>query len=85
MENVSPSKCMILNYNLKICRICLHFQPSTYSEFDSSLAKCTLFGKKDIVTDKISYDFADSCRMDDPKCGMHAKYFEEEPNLDLHP
>jgi hypothetical protein len=83
LENVSPSKSFILNYNLKSCKNCVHFQPSTYNEFDSYLAKCTLFGKKDIITNEINYDFADSCRIDESKCGMHAKYFEEEPNLDL--
>jgi hypothetical protein len=78
------SKSMILNYNLKTCRNCIHFQPSSSSDdFDSSSAKCKYFGKKDIVTDKITYDFADSCRMDETKCGMHAKYFEEEPNVDF--
>ena len=77
------SKSFILNYNLKSCRNCVHYQPSSYNEFESSYNKCNLFGKKDIVTNKVTYDYVDSCRMDDSKCGMHAKYFEEEPNIEF--
>jgi hypothetical protein len=77
------TKSFILNYNLKSCRNCIHFQPSPTDDFDSSFAKCNYFGKKDVVTNKITYDFADSCRMDESKCGMHAKYFKEEPNVDF--
>ena len=40
--------------------------------------KCKLFGKKNIVTGKIKYEYADFCREDKEKCDLEGKYFEEK-------
>ena len=45
--------------------------------------KCNKFGDKNIVTDKITYDFADQSRNDESKCGKEGKYFIEEPNINM--
>ena len=38
---------------------------------------------KNIISDEITYDFADSCRNDQSKCGKEGKYFEIEPNINM--
>lgn len=63
---------------------CIYYKPNVYSnDFSSLTSRCEKIGKKDILTGKISYDFADSCRNDELKCGKEGKYFEEEKNLDM--
>jgi hypothetical protein len=73
---------IIKNINLPACRNCIHYQPDSY-DFTSTLNKCHKFGNKNIITDKITYDFADHCRNDESKCGTEGKYFVEEPNINV--
>ena len=81
---IANSEKIIKNINIPSCKNCIHFKPSIYTnEFTSSLANCNKFGDKNIITDKISYDYADMCRKDESKCGHNAKYFEEEKNINL--
>lgn len=78
------SEKIIKNVNLPACRNCIHYQPDPfYNDFTSLLNKCNKFGDKNIVTDKITYDFADQCRNDESKCGKEGKYFQEEPNIHM--
>ena len=78
------SERLIKNINIPSCKNCIHYKPSYYSsDFTASYNKCNKFGKKDIITDKITYDFADSCRQDENKCGHEGKYFELEKNIEL--
>jgi len=78
------SEKIIKNINIPSCRNCKYFQPSIYdTNFASSLNKCNKFGRKDIITDEITHDYADSCRSDKSKCGETGTYFEEEPNINL--
>jgi len=66
------------------CRDCIHYIPSTDSyEFDSSLSRCQQFGQRDVITDKITYDYVDTVRYDESKCGQNGKYFELEKNIQL--
>jgi hypothetical protein len=75
---------IIKNINIPACRNCIHYKPVTYnSDFTTPYNKCTKFGDKDIVTDKITYNFAESCRNDESKCGLEGKYFIEEPNINM--
>ena len=39
----------------------------------------------DFITNKITYDFADSCRKNNDKCGLEAKYYEEIENPQKYP
>jgi len=73
----------IQNINIPSCRNCVHYKPTSYNDFDSHINRCEIFGKKDIVTDKISYDFADSCRENETKCGINGTYFEQEKNIEF--
>ena len=76
------SEKFIKNIDIPSCRNCIHYKPNYFRE---SLSRCDKFGKKDIITDEISYDFADICRQDESQCGKEAKYFEEEsyPNMKI--
>jgi hypothetical protein len=74
----------IKNINIPSCRNCIHFNPNTITlDFTSSLNKCSKFGEKNIITNKINYDYVDRCREDEDKCGKLGKGWEEEPNIDL--
>lgn len=79
---VSSEK-MIRNMKNPACRNCIHYSPDTFNDFSSPLNKCENFGVKDIISDKITYDYADLCRKDDSKCGKEGKYFEEEKNINM--
>ena len=74
----------IRNINIPSCKKCIHFIPAPYNfDFTTNYNRCAKFGEKDIITDKINYDFAELCRPDETKCGKEGKYFEEEENLDM--
>jgi len=80
---INPVK-IIKNGNIPSCKNCIYFTPEWYSnEFSGSFAKCEKFGEKNIISDKITYDYADLCRKDETKCGVEGKYFEQEKNIDL--
>jgi len=84
LKNISIfSTKIIKNGNYPACRNCVHFSPFNYDDFTSSLSKCEKFGTKNILTDKITYEFADLCRDDDNKCGTEGKYFEKEKLIEL--
>jgi len=73
---------LIRNANVPSCINCVHFRPDPLNnDFASTLSRCNNFGYKNIITDKITYDFADSCRNDETKCGNEGRNFEEEKNL----
>jgi hypothetical protein len=57
--------------------------PDSFGSISSSNTNCKMFGKKNIVTDEINFDYTDECRINELKCGIEAKYFEEEENLIL--
>lgn len=65
---------IIKNVNLQSCRNCVYYKPAIYD-------KCMYFGTKDIQTGEISYETANSCRKDENKCGLDAKYFEQSKYL----
>lgn len=75
---------IIKNLKIPSCKNCIYFEPTKFSnDFTSSLGKCNKFGEKDIITDKISYDYADLCRKDELKCGFNGTYFVQEKNIEL--
>ena len=74
----------IRNINIPSCKKCIHYKPAPYNfDFTSSYNRCEKFGEKDIINDKIKYDFAELCRSNESQCGKEGKYFEEEENLDM--
>jgi hypothetical protein len=78
------SEKIIKNINIPSCRNCIYYKPSySSSDFTASYNKCNKFGDKNIITNEISYDFANMCRNDENKCGHEGKYFELEKNIEL--
>jgi hypothetical protein len=70
----------IRNADIPSCKNCIHYEPNT---FISSLNKCKNFGEKNIITNKINYDYADHCRNNEDKCGKSGKNWQLEPNIYL--
>jgi hypothetical protein len=70
----------IKNININSCRNCVNYLPYK-NDFNSELSRCEKFGNKNIINDKINYDFAQFCRDDEEKCGQLGKYYKEEKNL----
>jgi len=76
-----PNK-IIKNINIPSCKNCIYYKPNIlYNDFTSTYNKCEKFGEKDIITDEITYKFANFCRDDESMCGKEGKYFEEEKNI----
>ena len=74
----------IRNLEIPSCKNCIYFTPRYIdNDYTSSFSRCSQFGNKDIITDVIVYDFADSCRNDEMKCGKEGRFFEEEKDIDL--
>jgi len=70
---------IIRNIDLPSCVNCIHYRPSgLYNAFSNT---CEKFGTKDVVTGKITYNYADSCRSDNTLCGKEGNHFEKEPRL----
>ena len=82
--SIINSEKIIKNINIPSCRNCIHYKPSYYTtDFTASYNKCDKFGDKNIITNKISYNYADMCRKDEKMCGYEGKYFELEKNIEL--
>ena len=75
---------IIKNANIPACKHCIHYRPSlSNTDFTNYFNTCGKFGEKDIVSGKITYKKASSCRGDETICGVEGKHFIEEPNLQL--
>jgi len=72
--SIVSSSPIIKNSNIPACRNCIHYKPSFYNNE---------FSEKNIISDKIILESAESCRRDESKCGANGKYFEEEKNINL--
>ena len=77
----APNK-LIKNIHLPSCKNCIYYKPYN-GDFTSALSRCEKFGEKNIVHDEIKYDYADSSRNNNEKCGFDGKYFYQEPNMNL--
>ena len=53
----------------RICKDCKHFIGNDL--------ECRKFGDTDIITGKVTYEYARSMRRDEKKCGDNAIHFEE--------
>ena len=74
----------IKDINYPSCRKCVYYKPSSFSnDYGSSISTCEKFGEKNIITGKITYNYVDSSRNNELKCGTEGKYFEEERNLNI--
>jgi len=78
------SEKIITNFNIPSCRNCIYYKPSLYtSDFATTLSRCEKFGDKNIITDEITYLYADNCRNDESKCGKIGKYYEKEIYIEI--
>lgn len=67
----------IKNNNCPACRNCIHLRPHIFIGTDvDQFSKCGKFGEKDVLTNKVTHYFADSCRRDSDRCGLEGKMFE---------
>lgn len=68
----------IINNHLPSCSRCIHYQDffSILLPVNNRFGKCSKFGEKNIITGKISYEYADDIRSDEDKCGNDGKLFE---------
>ena len=70
----------IKNMHVPKCTTCKYFIPGNndnlffYSD-PHTFAKCKKFGTADLVSNKISYDWAGMCRITDTKCGTNGAYY----------
>ncbi len=75
---------VIKNVNFKSCINCVNFiedktnYPYERLPNDKLYGKCKKFGDQDLVTGEIDNAYAAMCRMDNTKCGVSAKYFEQK-------
>ena len=74
---------IIKNNHLPACKNCIYYKPSYLNNFSSTYSKCEKFGEKNIITNEITYNYADSCRRDESKCGEVGTYFENDKNVKL--
>ena len=76
--------CAIRNNDMPACKNCIHYRPKLFvDEFTSPLNKCDRFGEKNIISDEITYDYADICRSDESKCGKEGREFKKQPLIVL--
>lgn len=74
---ITFSKRIITNYSVPACKNCVFFKRSISFPDFTHMAYCTQFGNKDIVLDKITYNRALDCRIDENKCGIGGRCFYE--------
>lgn len=63
----------IKNIHAPKCATCKHFIPDSLDS--AAFSKCEKFGKVNLVSGEIKYDFADYCRDSDSKCGQNGTYY----------
>ena len=69
--------------DLPVCINCVHFiedktnYPYDPPPNDEKYGKCKLFGKQDMVTGNIKYEYASLSRENEKKCGEKGQYFKD--------
>jgi hypothetical protein len=72
----------IRNIDIPSCKDCIYYRTKLFNgDFTSPLNKCSQFGEKNIFTGEIKYDYADTCRNEESKCGKQGIEFKKEPRL----
>lgn len=65
----------IKDIELPVCKDCKFFIPFENQE-QYTLGRCMLFGKKNLVSGEITYEFADVCRISSNKCGHNGTLYK---------
>jgi len=66
----------IKNLSSPKCITCKNYIP--YAVDLDSFAKCKKFGATNLVSGEIYYDYADSCRQSESKCGTNGNYYAHD-------
>lgn len=79
-----PYTAKIINQEFPSCKNCIHFKPSILigNQVDT-FSRCSKFGEKNLLTNSITYDYADSSRRSDIKCGAEGKFFRYDKYSEL--
>jgi hypothetical protein len=72
---------IIKNIHIPSCKNCIYYQPNHLQHEFSSLNKCAKFDEKYIVNGVIKYEYAESCRENESKCGKEGNYYIEDTNF----
>lgn len=73
---------IIKNNDVPICKNCIYFE-NCKSTKNYDLGKCTKFGKINIISGNIEYDYAFAMRNSEDHCGKKGLYFEEKKYLEI--
>lgn len=76
------NKPFIKNSNVPLCKNCVYFKSYKHPEY-FDLGRCTKFGKMDIISGVIEYQYAYTCRNNENCCGINGTYFEERKYPDV--
>jgi len=63
----------IKNLNNPKCFTCKHFIPDSLDS--TRFSKCQKFGKANLVSGEITYDYSDYCRDTESKCGQNGTHY----------
>lgn len=77
------TKQFIKNFNVPICKNCVYFRPYKNDVKFYDLGKCTKFGKMDIISGIIEYNYAFNCRTSEDLCGFNGSFFEERKHSNI--
>ena len=67
----------IKNDEYPICINCKHYKKDIKFPNDSLLAKCTLFGEKNILNGEIKNYYVDLVRNNNNQCGLYGRYYAD--------
>lgn len=73
-----PKTSFIQNVEFPSCKDCVHYKPKPYSRIlhdNSTYARCSLFGNKDVISGKVSFEYASVCRSSEVKCSINGNHF----------
>jgi hypothetical protein len=63
-----------------MCELCVHYRKSSISD---ALSKCSKFTYFDIRWDNEEYEYADSARSAESKCGKEGRFYRRYERRDL--
>jgi len=78
---IISSEKIIKNNNIPACRNCKYYKTNLFNnDYTSFMSQCEKFSEKNIITGKITNDYADICRKDEAE----KREVEEENNIILN-
>jgi len=75
---LQPNNYFIKNSEYPICKNCVFFKKDDKFPDDLILGKCLLFGKQNIISGEINYEYADIIRKDKDLCNIKGKFYKRK-------